>query len=424
MEIVLFLLILCGLLFIGVHVGVATAMTAIALLVAFQGMPLDVIASSAFKSVNSYALAAIPFFIIGGDMIMHGGLGERVILLAKALLGRIQGGLAICVILVSMFFAAVNGSSVATCAALGRNVTTLMENEGYPRRVIAGLIAVGGTLGLMIPPSLTMILIGVMQGIPIVTLFTAGIVPGVIEGTILALVTWILSKRLGWGLPSQISGGDQKVGQSFRRSAGVLLMPVIILGGIYAGFFTPTEAASIAALYAIILAVFFYRKVRGGDVWTILRGALSQSCMIYFIIIGGNLVGFMLTSLGISKQIADFIASMGIGQWQYLLLVNILLLAMGTLLDGISMLVLTVPVLFPIAVSLGVNPIHLAVIFTMNVEIATLTPPVGLNLYVMSGITKLPVHEVARGVGWFYPVRLAMLVAVTYIPAVSLCLVS
>lgn len=424
MELALFLVILCGLLFAGVHVGTAMAITAIALLVIFQGMPLDVIASSAFKSVNSYALAAIPFFIIGGDIIMHGGLGERVILLAKALLGRVQGGLAICVILVSMFFAAVNGSSVATCAALGRNVTSLMEKEGYPKRVIAGLIAVGGTLGLMIPPSLTMILIGVMQGIPIVTLFTAGIVPGIMEGTVLALMTWFLSKKYGWGAPAENAGEGLTAGRAFSGSAGVLLMPVIILGGIYAGFFTPTEAAAAAGLYAVILALFFYRKIKGGDVWVILRGALSQSCMIYFIVIGGNLVGFMLTSLGISKQIADFIASMGIGQWQFLLMVNLLLLAMGMLLDGISMLILSVPVLFPIAVSLGINPIHLAVIFTMNVEIATLTPPVGLNLYVISGITKLPVHEVARGVAWFYPVRIAMLAVVTYIPAISLCLVS
>jgi len=383
----------------GVQVGVALAVTAVALLVIFHGMPLDVVVSSAFKTVNNYALAAIPFFILGGDIIMHWGLSDRIIQLAKSLLGRIQGGLGICVILASMFFAAVNGSSVATCAALGRNVTELLEKEGYPKRITAGLVAVGGTLGLMIPPSLTMILIGVMQGIPIITLFTAGIVPGIMEGTLLAIFTWLLSRRFGWGKPPENYSRQptKPAGKLFRESIGVLFMPVLILGGIYSGFFTPTEAAGIASLYAILLVMVVYRQMKGRELWSYFQNTLKQSCMIYFIVIGGSLVGFMLTSLGISKQLAYAVIGMGIEQWQFLLAVNVILLIMGCLLDGISMLILSVPVLFPIAISLGINPIHLAVVFTMNVEIATLTPPVGLNLYVMSGVSKIPVEKSLAG---------------------------
>lgn len=423
---IVFIIILVVLLVTGVHVGVALAATAVGLLAIFGGMPLEGIVSSAFKTVNNYALAAIPFFILGGDLIMHGGLADKLIQFIRVSMGKIQGGLGICVILASMFFAACNGSSVATCAALGRNTTELLEKEGYPKRITAGLVAVGGTLGLMFPPSLTMILIGVMQGIPIVTLFTAGIVPGILEATVLATVVWLLSKRFGWGKMPEVPEikGEKPTTKLFYESIVVLLMPVIILGGIYSGFFTPTEAAAIASLYALILGIAIYRNMKGRELWLYFQNALKQSCMIYFIVIGGNLLGFALTSLGISSMLTNAVTSMGIQKWQFLLMANLILLGLGCLMDGISMIILTSPIIFPIAVALGINPIHLAVVMTANVEIATLTPPVGLNLYVMSGISGIPIHEVIRGVGWFYPVRLGVLLLITYIPSISLLLVS
>ncbi|KKM10040.1 membrane protein [Clostridiales bacterium PH28_bin88] len=418
-----FLIILLLLLASGIHIGVGLGLTAVGLLFFFQGIPLEVITQTAFKSVNSYALAAIPFFILSGDLIMGGKMGYRVVDLTGVFLRRIHGGLAVAVMIVSIFFGAVSGSSVASAAALGRNTVDLLSGEGYPKRFVAGLVAVGGTLGLMIPPSLTFILIGTMQGIPIITLFTAGIVPGVLEGTILAVVTWYLCRRNGWGNTSSIPVTVKEITPKVKASLGILLMPAVILGGIYGGFFTPTEVSAVAAAYAFIVVVLIYRVVRAREVIPILYRSLMASGMIYFIVIGGNLTAFMLTRLGVTDSFVQLVTGVGMQPWQFLLMINLILLVLGMLLDGISVIILTVPIFFPAAMALGIDPIHLGVILTANVEIATLTPPVGLNLFVMSGVSGLPVDQVARGVGPFYLVRLAVLMVITYVPALSLWLV-
>lgn len=419
-----FIVILFLLLASGIHIGVGLGLTAVALLYFAQGFPLEVIAQSAFKSVNSYALAAIPFFILSGDLIMGGKLGARVVDLTGVFLRRVHGGLAVAVMIVSVFFGAVSGSSVASAAALGRNTVDLLSGEGYPKGFVAGLVSVGGTLGLMIPPSLSFILIGTMQGIPIINLFTAGIVPGVLEGTVLAVVTWYLCRRHGWGHMSDTPITLQELKPKIKGSLGILLMPAVILGGIYGGFFTPTEVSAVAAGYAFLVVVLVYRVITVREVGPILYRSLLASGMIYFIVIGGNLTAFMLTRLGVTDHFVQLVTAAEMSPWLFLLVVNLILLVLGCVLDGVSVIILTVPILFPIAAALGIDPIHLAVILTANVEIATLTPPVGLNLFVMSGISGLPVDRVARGVGPFYLVRLAVLMLITYIPEISLWLVS
>lgn len=420
---IIFIVTLLILLASGIQIAVALGITAICLLLIFQGMPLQVIAQTAFSSVNSYAMAAIPFFILAGDLIMNGGLATRFLNLAGIFLRRFHGGLAVAVMMASIFFAAVSGSSVASAAALGRNVVEMLDGEAYPRRFSAAIVAVGSTLGLMIPPSLSFIIIGSMQGLPIVTLFTAGIVPGLIQGFVLAVASWYICRRNNWGHVTNKPIDVNELKTNFKGSLGVLFMPVLILGGIYLGFFTPTEVSAVAAIYAFIVAVIVYKTLPVKNIFPTIKRSLLQSGMIYFIVIGGNLAGFMLTSLGITNSIVQLITELGIQAWQFLLMVNIILLILGMVLDGISVLILSVPILFPLAMSLGVNPIHLAVIMTANVEIATLTPPVGLNLFVMSGVSKLPIDEVARGVGPFYIIRFAMLLLITYVPQISLLLV-
>ena len=407
----------------GMHIAVALGLTAACLLFIFGGMPLSIIAQKAFGSVNSYALAAIPFFILAGEVIMEAKLADRLLDFAGLFLRRVRGGLAMAVVIASVFFAAVSGSSVASVAALGRGMVEMLKHEDYPRQFVAGLVAAGGTLGLLIPPSLTFILIGSMQGLPILDLFTAGIVPGVLEALLLMSVCLYMCIKNGWGkVVAPVKANRAEVMPILKASSGILFMPFLILGGIYLGFFTPTEVAAVAVGYALFLALVIYRTITPKTVFPILSRSLLQSGMIYFVVIGGNLTGLMLITLGVTDNITTLITSTGVQPWQFLLMVNIVLLVLGAVLDGISIIVLTVPVLFPVAQSLGISPYHFAVIMTVNVEIATLTPPVGLNLYVMSGVTGLSLEEVTRGIGPFYIVQIMFLLLVTYFPVLSLML--
>jgi C4-dicarboxylate transporter DctM subunit len=426
---IVILLLLVG----GIHIGAALGLSAAFLLLVFESMPISTIAQNAFVSVNSYPLAAIPFFILTGDIALEGKLADRLLDFVGLFLRKIQAGLAMAVVASTVFFAAVSGSSVASAAALGRSVIELLKDEDYPQRFIAGLVAAGSTMGLLIPPSLTFIIIGSMYGIPIIKLFTAGIIPGLSEAMLTMGLCYFLCKKNGWGKPENaknylaLKNRYEKIGNSFfpllKSSAGVLFLPFLILGGIYLGFFTPTEVAAVAAGYAALLALLIHRSMKIRGLITVLGRTLKQSAMIYFVIIGGNMIGFMLVSLGITDILTEAVISAGISKYQFLLIINIILLIMGCFLDGISVVVLTVPILFPIAESLGINPIHFAVIITCNVEVATLTPPVGLNIYVMSGVTGLSIDKVVRGVGPFYVLQVFLLFLITYVPTFSLFLV-
>ncbi|WP_010530071.1 TRAP transporter large permease [Lentibacillus jeotgali] len=422
MEITLYLIILLILLIFGTHIGVALGASALTILIIFEDTNLNVISQQTFASVNNYALAAIPFFILVGDIVMKGDLAKRLLDLADILLRKIHGGTAMAAMIVSVFFASISGSSVASTSALGKNVVNLLGEKGYPKRFIAGLVATGGTIGLLIPPSLSFILIGSMMGIPVIDLFTAGIVPGVLQGVMLILVTWWISRKNNWESNfNTVKVTPKIIGKKFKSSTGMLLLPVVILGGIYSGMFTPTEAAAVAVFYALLLVILL-RKTNMMGVWSMFKGALLQSGMIYLIVIGGALTAFMLQSLGLTQELISYIANSGIDGWKFLLIVNVFLLLLGMFLDGISVIVLVSPLLFPIATAAGIDPIHFAVVLTLNIEVATVTPPVGLNLFVMSGLTKIPIEEVAKGVGPYYLVLIVSLILVTYFPQLSLML--
>jgi len=424
MVVILFVVVLFILLASRIHIAVGLGMTGIILLLIYHGIPMQVINQSVFKSVDSYPLAAIPFFILLGEGIQKGKLAPYVMDLINLFLRRFRGGLAVATILTSVFFAAVSGSSVASAAALGRNVTDILEEEKYPKRFAAGLVAVGATLGIMIPPSLSFIIIGTMVGLPIVTLFTAGILPGLVEATGLAIVAYYLSRKNQWGIVAKENISIAAVGRLTGRASPILFTPFLILGGIYLGWFTPTEVAAVAAGYCLFIGFFLYRSLSVRDVGSSLKGALYSSGMIYFIIIGGNLLAFMLTRLGVTQMMVEAVQKAGLQPWQFLLIVNIILLGLGCVLDGISICILSIPILFPMAKAVGVDLIHFSVVMTANIEIATLTPPIGLNLFVMSGVTGLPVHEVVRGVTPFFAMRFFMLMVITYVPWLSLILPS
>jgi len=353
--------------------------------------------------------------------MMRGDIAGLMIDLIGSLVRAVKGGLALTALITCVFFAAISGSSVGSAAAIGAATIDGLKREEYPARFSAAIVAVGGTLGLMIPPSLGFIFIGSIVGLPVDKLFIAGVMPGLMEATFLLVVVAWMSRRYGYGTTTTRAdwGGFAK---RLPKATAAVLMPVLVIGSIYSGYLTPTEVSAFAAIYAAILCIVVYRSVTVGGVWTVVRESVLQTTMIFAVVMGGSLVGFVLARMGISARVVGYITDINMNAWQFLLVANLILLVLGMFLDGVAMIVLTAPLLFPMATHLGINPIHFAVVMVANVEIATLTPPIGLNLFVMSGIAKLPVHEVVRGVLPFYSVRLMALMMITYIPAISLVL--
>lgn len=429
MEIIVFVIALLLLLIIGLHIGVALGVSALIILIVFEGTSLNIVAQQTFNSTNSYALAAIPFFILAGDLILKGGLAKRILDLTDIVAGKLTGGTAMAAMMVSIFFSAVSGSSVASAAAVGKNLVIIMDERGYPKKFVAGLVATGGTLGLLIPPSLSFILIGSIIGIPVIDLFTAGIVPGIMQAIMLLILTWYICKKNNWEVKDSLMKTREMVDRRFSKvsavasASGVIFLPFLILGGIYLGFFTPTEVSAVAVIYVAFISVIIYKSLKIKQLWGISKEALYQAGMIYLILIGGGIVSYMLKVTGLTNSIISFIGDLGLSGWQFLIIVNLLLLFIGLFLDGVTVISLVAPILFPIATALGIDPIHFAVIMTMNIEIATLTPPVGLNLFVMSGLSKLSIQDVARGVGPYYIVMFVSLILVTYIPEIALILI-
>lgn len=422
MLIILALLTMILFLAIGTHAAVAMGLVTTGMILVISGVPISVVAQTAFKSVNSYPLMAIPMFVLAGNLMMKGNIAELLIQLVGSIVRSVKGGLALTAMIASVFFAAVSGSSVGSAAAIGASTVDGLRKENYPPRFSAAVVAVGGTLGLMIPPSLGFILIGSIVGLPVDKLFIAGVIPGIMEAVLLMIAVVFFARKNNYGAVTQRADWATFT-RKLPGASAALLMPVLILGSIYTGYLTPTEVSAFAAAYAVILCLLVYRSVSLGGVWGVARDSLLQTTMIFAVVMGGSLVGFVLARMGVSAALVSFISEQNISAWQFLIIVNLLLLALGMFLDGVAMIVLTAPILFPVATALGINPIHFAVIMVANVEIATLTPPIGLNLFVMSGISKLPVHEVARGVLPFYLVRLVGLALITFIPVISLALV-
>ena len=416
-AVVLMLLLLA----IGSHVAVAMGLITTGLILMLDGVPMTVVAQTAFKSVNSYPLMAIPMFVLAGNLMMRGNIASLMIDLIGSIVRAVQGGLAITVMIACVFFAAISGSSVGSAAAIGAATVEGLRKEDYPARFSAGIVAVGGTLGLMIPPSLGFILIGSIVGLPVDRLFIAGVLPGLMESVLLLTAIVVMSRRFGYGTTT---ARPDWAGFARRtpKALAAIVMPVLVIGSIYTGYLTPTEVSAFAAAYAALLCLFVYRSVQFGQAWDCVKDSVLQTTMIFAVVMGGSLVGFVLARMGVSTAVVQYITSIEMSPWQFLLVANLVLLVLGMFLDGVAMIVLTSPLLFPVATALGIDPIHFAVMMVANVEIATLTPPIGLNLFVMSGISKLPVHEVVRGVLPFYFVRLTGLMLITFFPAISLAL--
>jgi C4-dicarboxylate transporter DctM subunit len=411
----LFLFMLLGMP-IAISLGLASVLT-----IAFIGR--DSLASLALKlyeTSEQFTLLAIPFFILAGAFMTTGGVARRMIRFAIACIGHLRGGLAMASVLACMLFAAVSGSSPATVVAVGTIVIGGMVRAGYPKEMAAGVVCNAGTLGILIPPSIVMVVYGAATETSVGKLFMAGIIPGIVLGLMLMVAIYVRARITN--LPRQPKATVREILVAGRESLWGLLLLVIIMGGIYGGIFTPTEAAAVSAVYAFFVAVFVYRDMGLKDVPKVLVDAGRVTVMLMFIIANALLFAYVLTTERIPQTIAEQIVSWGMAPWQFLVVVNVLLLIAGNFMEPTGIILILAPILFPIATQLGIDPVHLGIIMVVNMEIGMVTPPVGLNLFVTAGITKMSVMQVVHAALPWLSVLLVFLIVVTYIPQISLWL--
>ncbi|MBP9490972.1 MAG: TRAP transporter large permease subunit [Aliarcobacter sp.] len=415
----LFVLLFAFMLF-GVPVAVALGTTTLITSFIFTDLDLMGVSSKIFDGLNKYTLMAIPMFILAGALLARGSSAARIIEFAKSLVGHLPGGLPIAAILASIIFAAVSGSSPATVAAIGSVMYGAIKQAGYNEQFAIGTIATSGTLGILIPPSIVFIVYGVTADQSIGKLFMAGVIPGLMIGAMMMITTYFLAKRSGFKGGKRATFKEQYT--AFKEAFWALMIIVIVIGGIYGGIFTPTEAGAFSVMYALFISMFVYKDTKVKDLYQIVLDSAQTSSMIFFIIANAMLFAHFLTDEQIPQQITQMIIDANVSPLVFLLIVNILLLLMGQFMEPSSVVMITVPLLLPIGIALGIDPIHLGVIMVVNMEIGMITPPVGLNLFVASGITGLSLKEVVVASLPMTAVLLVGLMLVTYIPAISLWL--
>ena len=404
----------------GMPISISLGLTVLTFLFTMTDVPLESVALKLFTGIEKFEIMAIPFFILAGNFLTHGGVAKRMIRFATAVVGHLHGGLALGGVVACALFAAVSGSSPATVVAIGSILLPAMVKQGYPKKFGVGVIGTAGALGILIPPSIVMVIYAVSTNSSIGRLFIAGIIPGLLLAALLMFVTWVVAKMRNY--PRMKRASLKEVWASFRESVWGLFLIVVVIGGIYAGIFTPTEAAAMSAAYAFFVSVFVYKDLTLKQVPKVLLDSANLSAMILYIITNAVLFSFLLTSEQIPQAISVWINTMGLSPWMFLVVVNILLLIAGNFMEPSSILLITAPILFPVAMKLGIDPIHLGIIMTVNMEIGMITPPVGLNLYVASGISGMGLTEMTKACAPWILVMIAFLLMITYIPIISLWL--
>jgi C4-dicarboxylate transporter, DctM subunit len=420
MNTVFLFVVLFTFLIIGTPIAVALGLASILTILLFQPDSLASLTLKFFQTMEQFTLLAIPFFILAGNFLTTGGVARRMINFAIAAVGHLPGGLAIASVLACMLFAAVSGSSPATVVAIGSIVIAGMVRVGYTQAFATGIIVNAGTLGILIPPSIVMVVYAAATESSVGRLFMAGVVPGILLGGALMIAIYIAARVMK--LPRQPKVPWRERLTLFRDALWGLLLIVIVMGGIYGGVFTPTEAAAVSAVYAFIAAVFIYGDLRLSDVPRVLIDSGRVTVMLMFIIANAFLFAHVLTTAQIPQDIARILTEANLQPWQFLLIVNILLLIAGNFMEPSAIILIMAPILFPTAMKLGIDPIHLGIIMVVNMEIGMVTPPVGLNLFVASGITGMPVLTIVRAALPWLMILLSFLLVITYIEGISLWL--
>lgn len=419
-------------LILGVPIGVSLGLSVLIAFVAFTDFPTVMMGQKLVTNISHFPLMAVPFFIISSALMHEGGVTERLIRFAKAIVGPLPGGLAIAGILSCMFFASISGSSAATVVAIGSIMIPAMWQAGYDRHFAVGTMATGGSLGILIPPSIAMIIYGFVTQTSVPKLFMAGILPGVFLGGTLMLVSYVIARRRGF--PVSPSSSWREKWDAFKDTRWALLIPVVILGGIYGpprdiplglvtipagAIFTPTEAAVVAVFMALLVGIYAYKGLRWRDVPRVLVNAGGSIGMLFFIIVNAVMFGFILGNEAIPHRLADWIVSYDLSPWMFLLAVNIILFFAGDFMDATPIILIFVPILFPAAMALGIDPIHFGILVVVNMELGAITPPVGMNLYMASTVSGMPLFEVMRAaLPWILVIAFVLMV-VTYIPWIS-----
>jgi C4-dicarboxylate transporter DctM subunit len=411
---------LLSLMLTGMPISIALGLTVLSFMYTLTEVSLDSVAMKLFTGIENFEIMAIPFFILAGNFLTHGGVARRMINFATSMVGHWHGGLGLAAVLACALFAAVSGSSPASVVAIGSVVIPAMVAQGFPPRFGAGVVTTSGALGILIPPSIAMVLFSVSTNTSVGKLFIAGVIPGIMLATMLGITTWYRARRGGYPRMPRASWPEKfKAG---RESFWGLMLIVIVIGGIYTGVFTPTEAAAMSAVYAFVIAVFVYKDLKLKDVARVLLTSANMSAMLLYIITNAVLFSFLMTSEQIPQTMADWMIAQGLGPISFLLLVNVILLAAGNVMEPSSIILIMAPILFPVAVKLGIDPIHFGILMTVNMEVGLCHPPVGLNLYVASGIAKMGITELTIAVWPWLVTMLVFLMIITYVPAISLFL--
>ncbi len=405
---------------LGMPIAIALGLSSLLTILFFAHDSLASLALKLYETSEHFTLLAIPYFILSGAFMTTGGVARRMIRFAIACIGHLRGGLAMASVLACMLFAAVSGSSPATVVAVGSIVIAGMVKAGYSKEFAAGVICNAGTLGILIPPSIVMVVYAAATETSVGKLFMAGVIPGIVLGLMLMAAIYVRARMIN--LPRQPKSTLAEVVTAGRESLWGLLLLVIILGGIYGGVFTPTEAAAVAAFYAFFIAVFVYRDIGMPDVPRVLVDAAKVTVMLMFIVANALLFAHVLTTERIPQAITEQIVAWGMPAWGFLIIVNVLLLIAGNFMEPTGIILILAPILFPIATQLGIDPVHLGIIMVVNLEIGMVTPPVGLNLFVTSGITGMSILEVVRAALPWLSVLVVFLVIITYVPWLSLVL--
>ena len=420
MNAVIIFIILTVLMLTAMPISISLGLTVLSFLFTMTHVPLESVALKLFTGIEKFEIMAIPFFILAGNFLTHGGVAKRMINFATSMVGHWAGGLGLAGVLACALFAAVSGSSPATVVAIGSILLPAMVKAGFPNKFGAGVITTSGALGILIPPSIVMVMYSVATNTSVGALFMAGVIPGIVLASILAGVTWYRAKKFNYPRLAKATWGERW--QAFRRSVWGLLLIVIVMGGIYSGIFTPTEAAAISAVYAFIVAVFVYKDMGLKDVPKVLLNSANMSAMLLYIITNAVLFSFVLTSENIPQTLAEWMLGYGMGPIVFLIAVNLILLLAGNFMEPSSIVLIFAPLLFPVAMKLGIHPVHFGIIMVVNMEVGMCHPPVGLNLYVASGITKMGITELTVAVWPWLLSMLAFLLLVTYWPTLSLWL--
>ncbi|MBI3714911.1 MAG: TRAP transporter large permease subunit [Betaproteobacteria bacterium] len=430
---IIFILLLL-LMLTGMPISISLGLTVLTFLFTMTQVPVESVALKLFTGIEKFEIMAIPFFILAGNFLTHGGVARRMIKFCTSMIGHWYGGMGLAGVMACALFAAISGSSVATVVAVGSIMLPAMVKQGYPKRFGAGVITTSGALGILFPPSINLVIYAIATAGMNVTgpngeqvgsasigeLFLAGVVPGIVLSILLGITTWYRAKKFDYPRMPRASWKERWT--AFRESVWGLLLIVVVIGGIYSGKFTPTEAAAMAAVYAFFISVFVYKDLKLSDVPKSLKNAAAMSSMLLYIITNAVLFSFLLTSEQIPQAMAGWMTAQGFGLVVFLLLVNVILLAAGNFMDPAAIVLIMAPILFPMAVKMGVDPVHFGILMAVNMEVGLCHPPVGLNLYVASGITKMGITELTVAVWPWLLTMICFLVLVTFWPGLSLWL--